>query len=220
MMLKDYAIGYAIISIVTIFFIPAPVLIKYYYPDANLPPFAVACLRAKDITGCAFTAATFCTAIVMFSMLLNDARQWLTRARRASPARTLGHVALEDGTAPHVPPASQSNPMSSLVSVISTTFFFTQQMFAEDVVSLKRPLRENLGSALLYILRGLRLLFPAGLIFLFVVWRKNRRAAVEDSSAPSAASTPRIEILLEKEESVDAALVKEERGAIRREGKA
>jgi hypothetical protein len=93
-------------------------------------------------------------------------------------------------------------------------------MFAEDVVSLKRPLRENLGSALLYILRGLRLLFPAGLIFLFVVWRKNLRAAVEDSSAPSAASTPRIEILLEKEESVDAALVKEERGAIRREGKA
>jgi hypothetical protein len=59
----------------------------------------------------------------------------------------------------------------------------------------------------LYLLSGLRLLIPAGLVFLFVVWRKTRRAAVEDSAGPSAAS-PRVEILLEKGEPVDVALVK------------
>ncbi|KAJ7870766.1 hypothetical protein B0H14DRAFT_2571090 [Mycena olivaceomarginata] len=201
----DYVIGYAILSIVTVSFMPAPGLIKYYYPDSKLPTFAVACLRIKDITGSAFTTASFCTAIVMISTLLNDARQWITRTRRVNPSSTPGHIALGDGTA--TPPTSQSGPISSLVCLVSNAAFFTQQMFIEDVVSLKQPLRENIGSALLYLLCGLRLLIPAGLVFLFVVWRKNRRAAVEDSAAPSAAS-PRVEILQEKGEPVDVALVK------------
>ncbi|KAJ7362898.1 hypothetical protein DFH08DRAFT_799917 [Mycena albidolilacea] len=143
----DYVVGYAILSIVTVFFMPAPGLIKYYYPDSKLPTFAVACLRAKDITG------------------------------------TLG-----DGTA--TPPTSQSGPTSSLACHVSNTAFFTQQMFIEDVVSLKRPLRENIGSALL-----LRLLIPAGLVFFFVVWRKNRRAAVEDSAAATGTQSGRKEKL-------------------------
>jgi hypothetical protein len=201
----DFVIGYAILSIVTVSFMPAPGLIKYYYPDSKLPTFAVACLRIKDITGSAFTTASFCTAIFMISTLLKDARQWITRTRRVNPSSTPGHIALGDGTA--TPPTSQSGTISSLVCLVSSAAFFTQQMFIEDVVSLKQPLRENIGSALLYLLSGLRLLIPAGLVFLFVVWRKTRRAAVEDSAGPSAAS-PRVEILLEKGEPVDVALVK------------
>ncbi|KAJ7362902.1 hypothetical protein DFH08DRAFT_841651, partial [Mycena albidolilacea] len=200
----DYVIGYAILSVITVSFMPAPGLIKYYYPDSKPPTFAVACLRAKDITGTAFTTASFCTAIVMISTLLNDARQGITRTRRVNPSRTSGHIALRDGTA--TPPTSPSGPISSFVCLVSSAAFFTQQMFIEDVVSLKRSLRENIGSALLYLLRGLRLLVPAGLVFLFVVWRKNRRAAIEDSPVPSVAS-PRVEILLEKGEPVDVALV-------------
>ncbi|KAJ7809500.1 hypothetical protein B0H14DRAFT_2866074, partial [Mycena olivaceomarginata] len=157
----DYVIGYAILSIVTVSFMPAPGLIKYYYPDSKLPTFDIACLRFVH-------NSPFCTAIVMISTLLNDARQWITRTRR-------------------------SGPISSLVCLVSSAAFFTQQMLIEDVVSLKQPLRENIGFALLYLLRGLRLLVPAGLVFLFV-----------DSAAPSATS-PRGEILHDKGEPVDVA---------------
>jgi hypothetical protein len=143
-----------------------------------------ACVWVTDTFARGITALCFCMATAMSSMLLSDARQWLTRARSASP------IALEDGTAvPPTPttanaeadaeaPAVAAKPtlISKLISFVFCTYFFVRNLFVYGVVSHDRPVLENFTAAALYILRGFEVLFTALLVLGFVAWLKKKRS--------------------------------------------
>jgi hypothetical protein len=64
--------------------------------------------------------------------------------------------------------------MADIFSLLSSSYCFIQQWFIADIVSLRRPLLENLAAALLYTLRGLDVIFVSFLILVFVIWLKKR----------------------------------------------
>ncbi|KAJ7861871.1 hypothetical protein B0H13DRAFT_1112411 [Mycena leptocephala] len=117
----------------------------------------------------------------MFCSLINDAHKWLTGA---SPATR--PVTLEDGTidpaalgvagtdSPAPAESTESTVMVNVFSLLSFSYYFIQQWFIADIVSLRRPLLENLAAALLYTLRGLDVTFVSFLILVFVIWLKKR----------------------------------------------
>ncbi|KAJ7776699.1 hypothetical protein B0H14DRAFT_2964071 [Mycena olivaceomarginata] len=166
----DYVIGYAILSIVTVSFMPAPGLIKYYYPDSKLPTFDIACLRVKNITG--------------------------------TPP---GHIALGDGTATPADQPVRPNLFlrlsRQLCRFLHAANAHRGRRVSETATARKHWLRAVVPPARAQASRSCRPSLPlCGLA-------ENRLAAVEDSAAPSATS-PRGEILHDKGEPVDVALVK------------
>jgi hypothetical protein len=209
MPVRAYIKFYAIFFLVSLSFLLTPVLLERYYPDSPAAAMAAAaCVWVTDTFARGFSALCLCMALAMFSMLLSDARQWLTRPRGASP------IALEDGTA--VPPtpttanaetdASAEAPAiavkatlaSKLFSFVSCTYFFVRNIFINDVVSLDRPVLENLADAALYILRGFEVLFAAFLVLVFVAWLKKNRSdgAAEPEVAVGAPAAP-VEVLFD-----------------------
>ncbi|KAJ7884662.1 hypothetical protein B0H13DRAFT_2045627 [Mycena leptocephala] len=189
-------------------FLLVPMLLMRYYPDSAEVAMAVAAwIWVIDTYTSGVTAFCLCIAIAMSSMLVCDSLQWLTRPRGASP------IALEDGTA--VPPTpttantetDAATPAMSvkaalilkLICFISCTSFVVGNIFFKDVVSLDRPVLENLAPAALYILRGFEVMFAAILVLMFVVWHKKRRsdaAATELEAAVGAPATP-VEVLFD-----------------------
>ncbi|KAJ7160534.1 hypothetical protein C8R43DRAFT_340973 [Mycena crocata] len=98
-----------------------------------------------------------------------------------------------------------SKVASLMTSTISSLFIF----FKSDTVSLDKPLLENAGAALLYILRGLEVLFVAMLFLGFVAWSRKRRsqAATEAFAMEGphpAAPVPSVEVLFDESTIAEA----------------
>ncbi|KAJ7852253.1 hypothetical protein B0H13DRAFT_2398764 [Mycena leptocephala] len=86
-----------------------------------------------------------------------------------------------------------------IVSLASCSYYFIQQWYLDDIVSLNRSLLENLGSVLLYILRGFEVLFALFLIKVFVVWMEKGSSDVAAAEGVTAAPAPAapLQILLD-----------------------
>jgi hypothetical protein len=193
--------------LVSLSFLLTPILLERYYPDSAEAAMAVAaCVWVTDTFARGLTALCFCVAIAISSMLFSDARQWLTRARSASP------IALEDGTA--VPPTPtttnvetdaeapavpvRATLISKLIAFVFWTYFFVRNLFVYDVVSHDRPVLENFTAAALYILRGFEVLLTALLVLGFVAWLKKKRSdgVAEPEVAVGAPAAP-VEVLFD-----------------------
>ncbi|KAJ7852252.1 hypothetical protein B0H13DRAFT_1904701 [Mycena leptocephala] len=172
--IRAYVIGYATFTIVLVLSYLPPVLLQHFYPEAASVTVAAPFVRVRDRLARGFAAHAFFKALYMFCSLINDAHKWLTGA---SPATR--PVTLEDGT---IDPAAlgvaaestESTVMVNVFSLLSFSYYFIQQWFIADIVSLRRPLLENLVAALLYTLRGLDVIFVSFLILVFVIWLKKR----------------------------------------------
>jgi hypothetical protein len=202
---KAYVRGYYIFCLVLILFFLAPALMDRYYPEA--PALARATVGwFRDTLSRGFAALTFLAAIYNICSLSSDAYKWLSGLRSASPAT--GPIALEDGTAepveptlpsgtgseaaPETPAEAEAKPslFGRIFSLLSCSYFFIQQWFIDGIVSLKRPLLENLGSVLLYILRGFEVLFALFLIMVFVAWVKQSSSGAAAAEGVTAAPAP------------------------------
>jgi hypothetical protein len=176
-----------------------PLLIDLYYPQAT--SVRAAFVWARNTFARGFAALTLLGAIYNICSLSSDAYKWLSGLRSTSPAT--GPIALEDGTAeppvPAVPtdtdasteaPAPKPSVIGRIFSLASCSYYFIQQWYLDDIVSLKRPLLENLGSVLLYILRGFEVLFALFLILVFVMWMKKGSSDVAAAEGVPAAPAP------------------------------
>ncbi|KAF8185309.1 hypothetical protein K438DRAFT_1836857, partial [Mycena galopus ATCC 62051] len=167
----------------------------WHYPEATwAAPVAAAFRWITDTGSRGLAAVYFCAGIVILGMLVIDIYKWLTRIRVGAT----GPIALEDGTAVPAfeevpPPTSQLNLVSKLVLLFTSIYFVSIQMFLAKVVSLERPLAENIGSAMMYILRGfqaLQVVFPTFLLFVCLAWMKERRSAAAVQASRGAAAAP------------------------------
>ncbi|KAF7367768.1 hypothetical protein MSAN_00840900 [Mycena sanguinolenta] len=198
-----------------------PILIEYYPAAA---PVAAIFVWITDTGSRALSAAMFCLAIAMVSLLVKDAYKGLFRAPSMSPA---GSIALDDGTV--VPAGAGSTPDAEVeILQIRTTrlpltlarklfllisSFCAQQFFLNDIVSVERPLLQNIGAAVIYTLREfqvLQLLFGAFMVIMAVTVMKKRRperAATQTDDAPGSRVDVGDENLVVEEEHSKKALV-------------
>ncbi|KAF8185310.1 hypothetical protein K438DRAFT_1974019 [Mycena galopus ATCC 62051] len=207
---RTYIKGYCVFcTVLALSYLP-PVVIERHYPEATWGAPVAEAFRWITDTGSRGLAAThFCAAIVALGMLAIDAYKWLTRIGATGP------IALEDGTAVPAfegvpPPTSQLNLASKLVLLFSSIYFVAIQIFLAKVVSLERPLAENIGSALMYILRGfqtLQFVYPTFLLFVYFAWMKERRSAAAAVAAQASRGATAAPVEVEDEVSSD---VKEE----------
>ncbi|KAJ7474031.1 hypothetical protein FB451DRAFT_1247688 [Mycena latifolia] len=132
---------------------------------------------------------------VVFALgsLISDARLWLTGARKPTPSPTPAD--LEDGTATPLrdlealeaevagagaeapaPELSEISTTRKLIALFTGTIIISYQIYDSGVVSLEKPALDNVAAVLVYLLRGLEILF-VGLLLLICAacCTKNRR---------------------------------------------
>ncbi|KAJ6568956.1 hypothetical protein B0H19DRAFT_1134296 [Mycena capillaripes] len=193
-----------------------PIIFNRFYPNAG--PAAAFLVWLADGAASGFAVFSLFMSLDMLRLLVRDGFNRLCRSESGSPAP--GPIALEDGTAePATAPApspstgtsSTADPtaveilatpsaLGKVVCVISYGYSFIQLAFMKDVMSLQRPLLANVGSTLMFILRGSEVLATAFILVLLVARFKRRSTTAE--AAVQAPTTP-----------VDVADVKEEKEA-------
>ncbi|KAJ7855490.1 hypothetical protein B0H14DRAFT_2754609 [Mycena olivaceomarginata] len=191
---KTFHKGCAIGFLITLFLLLSPLLIERYYPQAA--PVAAAFVRITDTILCGLDSLLFLTVLALGFLLIN-----LARNSRCSAA---GAIALEDGTADPtvtspptgadeaapVPAASESSAWSSLTSLAFFTyscslgFRFTRR----TMVFSHRPMLQNIGDLVVYLLRGFAVLFIAFLLMRFGAYLKLKFTPAE--TAASAHTPP------------------------------
>ncbi|KAK7065037.1 hypothetical protein R3P38DRAFT_64876 [Favolaschia claudopus] len=199
----------------------APILIEAYYPP--LKPLGDACQWLTDAFDRGFFALCTVMAVTMLSMLVNDARLFLARVFTRRTAT--GPVALEDGVAvPPSPLPAADAPViedpaapapapgvqvkatihGKIFSLLSTTWFAYRQIAREHLVSLDRPVLENVADVALYLLRGFEVLFALflGLMFVGYMRGKSAAAAAEGEATVLPVATE-VEVLFDEAEKVD-----------------
>ncbi|KAJ6568943.1 hypothetical protein B0H19DRAFT_1134281 [Mycena capillaripes] len=191
-----------------------PIIFNRFYPNAG--PAAAFLVWLADGAASGFAVFSLFMSLDMLRLLVRDGFNRLRRSDSGSP--TPGPIALEDGTAEPAPAPPTSISTSSTADpttvdilaapsalgkvfcIISYGYFFIQHAFMKDVMSLQRPLLANVGSMLLFILRGSEVLATAFILVLLVARFKRRSTTAE--AAVQAPTTP-----------VDVADVKEEKEA-------
>ncbi|KAJ7671886.1 hypothetical protein B0H17DRAFT_1141421 [Mycena rosella] len=192
--LKTYALSFTIASILFI----APIFLKRYPQTAGIA-IGLTWLGDKYIQG--FAALSLVVAVLLLASLLSGAHKWLTRAKSSTPAPTPAD--LEDGTAAPLreletleaevtgtePPkleakAGEATTTGKITSFLFSAIFFTYELYQSGVVELQKPVLENVAAALMYILRGLEVVFVAFLLLLLGC------AMVRSRSAPEAVPAP------------------------------
>ncbi|KAJ7323298.1 hypothetical protein DFH08DRAFT_969369 [Mycena albidolilacea] len=153
-------------------------------------------VQITDTILCGLDSLLFLTVLALGFLLIN-----LACNSRCSAA---GAIALEDGTAgptattpptgaddaAPVPPASESSAWSSLTSLAFFTyscslgFRFTRRAMAFS----HRPMLQNIGDLVVYLLRGFAVLFVAFLLMRFVAYLKLKFTPAE--TADSADTPP------------------------------
>ncbi|KAJ7848087.1 hypothetical protein B0H13DRAFT_2404737 [Mycena leptocephala] len=207
---RAYIKGYATFVVFLAILLFTPALIDLYYPQATSVRAAFVWAGSRFTRG--FAAFTFLCAIYNIVALFNHTYKWLSGLRSTSPATR--PLALEDGTAQPSAPAVTAGTdaateapkrsvirsvIGRIVSLASCSYYFIQQWYLDDIVSLNRSLLENLGSVLLYILRGFEVLFALFLIKVFVVWMEKGSSDVAAAEGVTAAPAPAapLQILLD-----------------------
>ncbi|KAJ7115285.1 hypothetical protein C8R44DRAFT_855319 [Mycena epipterygia] len=181
------------------------------------------------------TTFIFLIAVCMLSSLVGDFRAWLTST--AAPI-TPTPAELEDGTATPpselpVPdaaaaaaaaaaatptePAANAKPstLRAILTLICSGVYFAFDFFQRDIVSLDKPLLENVGAALLFLLRGFEIIFVMFLVLvvgarLAMGSRSARRAAVAEAAAAAAPPT----VLFDEGEVAEVPAAKGEKEAL------
>ncbi|KAJ7726563.1 hypothetical protein DFH07DRAFT_852673 [Mycena maculata] len=149
--------------------------------------------------------------------LFVDFRTWLTRT---TPATEVTPTTLESGiaAAPLIdldaevgateaapttpsPVASASTPAkpttaSKIAVILIDAYAVLQYFYLNSIVSLNKPFLENISATLLFLLRGLEVLFVGFLLLAFVAWLVKPKPAV----APAPAAP--IEVLVVVEETM------------------
>ncbi|KAJ6474382.1 hypothetical protein C8R45DRAFT_1011470 [Mycena sanguinolenta] len=195
---KAFFRAYIILCTVITFSCVPPVLIEQYWATASWAPIAkTVCVWIQDNGSHALAGGMFCVSIAMLGVLVTDAYKALSHILSAS---STGPIALEDGvTVPaEAPPTTEAETplptqpslrlITKLLLLFGSTFICT--LFLSDVISVQRSLWQNIGAALMYILRGLQilqLLFGAFLVVMSFIWLRERRSAERD---PAQAVAP------------------------------
>ncbi|KAJ7233599.1 hypothetical protein B0H12DRAFT_167967 [Mycena haematopus] len=182
--LKSYCKGALYGLVFAVLFICAPTLIDRYYPAAA--PLAVALRWVADKGMAGLTAATFFLWILMFCLLVGDARKFVRRVMSARAAPPTGPISLEDGTAVPAVPATTADAAPTPTAAITT-----------DVISLHRPLPENVGAALKYVLQGCEVLFALFLVLVVIVGVKKQWRGDAAGEAPAPTLSAPVEALVE-----------------------
>ncbi|KAJ7260367.1 hypothetical protein B0H12DRAFT_1107908 [Mycena haematopus] len=107
----------------------------------------------------------FIPAIFTLSSVIRDIRRWLT-----SPAASPTPAELESAHPTPIPPPYETgyNLAAFLFCIFSIFGYF--YMFGADIVSPKKPVLENIGACLMFLLRGLEILFVGSLVGRVVLW--------------------------------------------------
>ncbi|KAJ7611490.1 hypothetical protein DFH06DRAFT_1308279 [Mycena polygramma] len=203
---KLYVKAYVIGFLGALFFLLTPVLIEAYYPEAA--PVAAAFDWVNETAARGLGALSFVMGIGLILSVGNSACKGLVRlfTRRASPAT--GPISLEDGTAdagtevapatptaiPAPAAADKAKPilLSQVLSLLSFTYFFTRQCMLNELVSLDRPVLDNVLAVALYVLRGLEVVFTLLFALLFIAWVRHKKPA-----APAAEEPPVLPVVAE-----------------------
>ncbi|KAJ6568909.1 hypothetical protein B0H19DRAFT_1134201 [Mycena capillaripes] len=213
---KAYVKGCAIAFLGTIFLLLTPVLIERHYPEAA--PVAAAFVWVTDSIACGLSSLIFLLASVLFVSLIIDARKGIASLCGARPA--IGPISLEEGTAEPAAPtpptgadavapapaASEPGVFRKLLSLACFISFLTSQFSRVDIVSLQRPVLENLVFVALYLLRGCEVLFAGFLVLLFVAYLK-----LKSTNAETAVQTPTLPVVSAQGIAAEVADTKEEK---------
>ncbi|KAF8207459.1 hypothetical protein K438DRAFT_1815008 [Mycena galopus ATCC 62051] len=242
---KSYGIGFLVGAFAAVFFILLPALIERYYPAAA--PVATVITWVGDKGALGFTAIMFTTALFLLSSLVCDTQASISRVFNR---RTTGPIALEEGVAMSVPAAapapaaniaaedtaaasansripknSQPSVISKLFSLLCATYFISSQFLTRDIVSLQRPSLDNVGAALLHLLRGFEVLFAIFLVLVLVAGVKKQWRSASPAAVAAPAPAPPVQGLIpvdvavaydEKEELVEEAVAVPPLGAVQR----
>ncbi|KAJ6505387.1 hypothetical protein C8R45DRAFT_1209155 [Mycena sanguinolenta] len=166
-------------------FIFSPTILRRY-PGPYTTPLAdvLAWLVDKFMQG--LGSLSFSIALFLGSSLANDAYRGLTGAAAPAPGSP-SPMELEEGAAtpPEAQPTAEVTPTAAPVPVSSNKtlvagkilgvlFFsacvpFFLFLFTNGLISSSKPLMENVGALLLYLLRGWEVLFVFGLLGFVVV---------------------------------------------------
>ncbi|KAJ7449462.1 hypothetical protein B0H11DRAFT_2078756, partial [Mycena galericulata] len=178
------------------------------YPQARAFAVAFVWIGEKFLQG----AAVFCLigAIATLATLIHDAYGWITGRAAATSTTTPTPADLENGSAPGVddlaaleaevaaaePPApvaptrTKPSVLRRILGLVTSSWSFTYVFLSRNVVSLDKPVLENLGATGLFILRGLEIIFVffllCGVVGLCV--RRGRRTAVAAPVLPTTVS--------------------------------
>ncbi|KAJ7767864.1 hypothetical protein DFH07DRAFT_954756 [Mycena maculata] len=214
--------GYTITFLVLVIFFASPFILAAFPQTAAFAPplfWAGDKLLQGLIVVCLFGT------IVFLHLLFSDFRQWLARTPTVAPAST--PTDLESGTAaapdlivldtevgttkPAAVTPSSSAPEGptttrKIVSLVLNSWVVINYFLTHDIMSLKKSLMENVGATLLFVLRGLEVIFVALLLLGFVAWLVKSKpdspsgeAATVVLTAPAAAP---VEVLVMVEETV------------------
>jgi hypothetical protein len=220
---------YVVIFCAFFLFFLAPEYLKSYPQTATLAD-AFTWASERFMQGIASLAFFF--AICASCLLACNAYRWVTGAPAAETVPAPTPAALEDGTATQLhdlavleaevagaePPLSSSSAKSddatwhttiggNVMMLVLSSVIFGYEFLTHEVVSLDKPLMENVGATLLYILRGWEVLFVGFVLFMAGAWIAKSR------SAAAATPLPPDEVLFEgtlpDEEEEDAPAAKE-----------
>ncbi|KAJ7115291.1 hypothetical protein C8R44DRAFT_794390 [Mycena epipterygia] len=185
------------------------------------PPMVMLALAAAG-----YSALAVIVLVAFLCSLLSDAHRWLTGASETTAPTP---AELEAGTASTAPepttPEADTTPTPStasaklsinaklstkLVMVPAIGLVVLYLLVKCDVVSLDKPLLENIGAALLFFLLGLEVDFAVLVLLFFGAlitqgWRSRRGAAA------AATATPPTVLFDEGEVAEEAPVTKEER---------
>ncbi|KAJ7234050.1 hypothetical protein B0H12DRAFT_1076464 [Mycena haematopus] len=167
--------------------------------------------------------------ILMFCLLLGDARRFVGRVMSARAAPPSGPISLEDGSAvptsstadaasaPAPPAAKDMPPALKLLSILSSTVYLVFHSLTTDVISLHRPLLENVGAAVKYVLQGCEVLFALFLVLVVIVgvkkqWRGEAAAEAPAPTLPAPVEAPVSVDVFVVEDDEKKALVEEKAG--------
>jgi hypothetical protein len=219
---------YLIILCAFFLFFFAPEYLKSYPQTAALAD-AFTWASERFMQGIASLAFFF--AVCAAGLLVYDAYRWVTGAPAAETVPAPTPAELEDGTATQLhdlavleaevagaePPPSPSSAKSddatwhtttagNVMMLVLHSVVFGYEFFMHEVVSLDKPLMENVGATLLYILRGWEVLFVGFVLFVASAW------IAKSPSAAAAVPLPPDEVLFEGtllDEEEDAPAAKE-----------
>ncbi|KAJ7604177.1 hypothetical protein DFH06DRAFT_316563 [Mycena polygramma] len=154
-----------------------------YFPQAATVVATVVWVR--DAGAHAFGAFSFLMVITLLLSLGNDVRKGLERLCTHRASSTIGPLSLEDGTAGkhiHAPIPATKYKHTLLVKAVALFLFgafFTSRCFLDDLLSLDKPVLDNILAVALYLLQGLEDLSVLFSILLVVAWVQYKRPAAQ-----------------------------------------
>ncbi|KAJ7037172.1 hypothetical protein C8F04DRAFT_1093649 [Mycena alexandri] len=220
---KAYIKAYVIGFLATLLLLLTPTLIERYYPQAA--PMATALVWLTDSIACGLSTLSVIMGSGLLISLLEDACNGIARLCGARPAT--GSISLEEGTTEPAPVSSvepafttdtstdtaQPSPTASepgvgrkLLSLACFIYFLTSQFRRGNIVSLERPVLENLLTVWEYLVRGCKVVVTGFLLltvlFAAYLWLKftGARTAAEAPTLPVVAETAAVEVADTKEE--------------------